>query len=90
MSKAYLIISKTNNHYSILDSLSSSQGIGSDLIYRQNDKQLVCRVKHASDVLHMHHTSLLAAVIIRRLRLNVINFTMHLQLTITLVLLMIS
>lgn len=53
MSKAYLIISNTNNHYSILDSLSSSQGIGSDLIYRQNDTQLKYRVKPTSDILHM-------------------------------------
>lgn len=53
MTKAYLIISNTNNHYYILDSLGSSQGIGSDLIYRQNDTQLVYRVKPASKVLHM-------------------------------------
>lgn len=53
MSKAYLIISNTNNHYYILDSLGSSQGIGSDLIYHQKDKQLVYRVQPAHKILHM-------------------------------------
>lgn len=53
MSKYYLIIGNTNNHYHILDSLGSSQCIGSDLIYRQNDTQLVYRVKPASKVLYM-------------------------------------
>lgn len=53
MSKYYLIIEKCNNHYSIVDSLGSSQGINDDFIYNQEDASLGYRVQSANDVLHL-------------------------------------
>ena len=53
MNKYYLIIEKSGDHHSIVDSLGSSQGIGEDFIYRQHDRSLVYKVQSASDVLHL-------------------------------------
>ena len=53
MNKYYLIIEKSNNSYSIVDSLGTSQGINGDFIYNQQDTALVYKVQSASDVLHL-------------------------------------
>lgn len=53
MNKYYLIIEKSNDHYYIVDSLGSRQGIGEDFIYNQQNDSLVYRVQSACDVLHL-------------------------------------
>ena len=53
MNKYYLIIEKFNNHYSILNSLGSSQSINKSLTYNQENTPLTYKVQSASDVLHL-------------------------------------
>ena len=53
MNKYYLIIEKSNNSYSIVNSLGGNQGVNDDLIYNQHDDALVYKVQSASDVLHL-------------------------------------
>lgn len=53
MNKYYLIIEKSNDHYSIVNTLGSRQGISEDFIYSQHYDSLIDKVKSAGEILHL-------------------------------------